>query len=59
MLRRGNDLLYRRVVELLPDGAAPVRVAAAPVLGAVLAALDDAGAGSDAKSRVREELGDG
>jgi N-acetylglucosamine kinase-like BadF-type ATPase len=59
MLQGGDSLLYRRAVELLPHGASPIRLAAPPVLGAVLAALDDVGAGDGAKNRVREALRDG
>jgi len=59
MLQGAEDVLYRQVVERLPAGARPIRLAAPPVLGAVLAALDDAGAGDDAKRRVRKAFGDG
>jgi N-acetylglucosamine kinase-like BadF-type ATPase len=58
MLQSGGDV-YRRVVGLLPQGASPVWLAAPPVLGAVLAALDDVGAADGAKDRVREALRDG
>jgi N-acetylglucosamine kinase-like BadF-type ATPase len=59
MLQGGEDELYRRLLALLPDGATPIRLAAPPVLGAVLAALDDTGAGAAAKQRVREALRNG
>lgn len=58
MLLGRDDQLYRRVVELLPRGASPIRLAAPPVLGAVLAALDDVGADEGAKNRVRDALSD-
>lgn len=59
MLQNGSDALLEQVVRLLPTGATPVRLEGPPVLGAVLAALDDAGAGEGAKRRVREALCNG
>jgi N-acetylglucosamine kinase-like BadF-type ATPase len=56
MLRGQPGLLHERVLELLPDGVVPVTFTAPPVLGAGLAALDDAGAGESARSRLRMEL---
>ena len=56
MLQGADDRFYRRVVEVLPAGARPVRLTAPPVLGAVLAALEDAEADVGAKNRVREAL---
>lgn len=47
---------HERVLERLPAGAQPVVLDAPPVLGAILAALDLAGANEAAKARVREEL---
>jgi N-acetylglucosamine kinase-like BadF-type ATPase len=58
MLREGG-LLVERVRALLPPGAVPVVLTEPPVTGAVLAALDAAGASRAAKQRVREELRDG
>jgi N-acetylglucosamine kinase-like BadF-type ATPase len=52
-----RPLLAELVAARLPSGVRPVALAAPPVLGAVLAALDGAGASDAAKSRVREELG--
>jgi hypothetical protein len=48
--------LVDRVTALLPEGAAPIVLEEPPVTGAVLTALDAAGAGEGAKRRVREEL---
>ncbi len=59
MLQEGDERLFHRVTELLPAGARPMRLNVPPVLGAVLAALDDAGAGIAAKRRFREALADG
>jgi N-acetylglucosamine kinase-like BadF-type ATPase len=55
MLRDGG-LLVDRVRALLPDGVDVVVLTEPPVTGAVLAALDAAGADERAKHRVREEL---
>jgi N-acetylglucosamine kinase-like BadF-type ATPase len=53
---RGEPVLVERVRALLPAGAAPVVLTEPPVAGAVLAALDAAGASPAAKQRVREGL---
>ena len=53
---RERPLLAELVRERLPEGCRAVVLEAPPVLGAVLAALDVAGAGDDAKRRVRTEL---
>jgi N-acetylglucosamine kinase-like BadF-type ATPase len=53
---RGEPVLAERVRALLPAGAAPIVLTESPVTGAVLAALDVAGASPAAKQRVREEL---
>jgi N-acetylglucosamine kinase-like BadF-type ATPase len=55
MLRDGG-LLVDRVRALLPRGATVVVLSAPPVTGAILAALDAAGAAEAAKARAREEL---
>jgi len=55
MLRGG--LLVDLVAARLPDGARPVVYAGSPIAGAVLAALDLAGASAEAKARIREALG--
>ncbi|HWJ32862.1 MAG TPA: BadF/BadG/BcrA/BcrD ATPase family protein [Gaiellaceae bacterium] len=52
----GEPVLVDRVRTLLPEDAVPVVLTAPPVTGAVLAALDAAGASSAAKQRVRQEL---
>ncbi|HZQ81502.1 MAG TPA: BadF/BadG/BcrA/BcrD ATPase family protein [Gaiellaceae bacterium] len=55
-----QDAERRSLAELvtarLREGCRPVVLDAPPVLGAVLAALDEAGAGDEAKRRVREAL---
>jgi N-acetylglucosamine kinase-like BadF-type ATPase len=56
MLATGDGLLHELVVAGLPVGARAVVPDAAPVAGAVLAALDAVGATEGAKRRVREEL---
>jgi N-acetylglucosamine kinase-like BadF-type ATPase len=56
MLRGEPGPLHARVSERLPDGVTPVILAALPVLGAGLAALDDAGSGESARNRLRGEL---
>lgn len=53
---RGEPVLVDRVRSLLPVDAVPVVLTEPPVTGAVLAALDAAGASSAAKQRVRQEL---
>jgi hypothetical protein len=53
---RGGGLLVDRVRALLPPGVAAVVLEVPPVTGAVLAALDAAGASDAAKRRAREEL---
>jgi N-acetylglucosamine kinase-like BadF-type ATPase len=55
---RGEPVLFERVRALLPAGAVPVVLKESPVCGAVLTALDAAGASSGAKQRLREELHD-
>jgi N-acetylglucosamine kinase-like BadF-type ATPase len=55
MLQSGGPLV-ERVAALLPEGARPVVLVDAPVVGAALAALDAAGAPDDAKRRLREQL---
>ena len=59
MLNRGEGLLWDEVVARLPARARPVAVADPPVLGAVLAALDDAGATAVAKASLRASFHDG
>lgn len=54
MLQGG--FLVELVAARLPAGARPLVVAEPPVLGAALAALDEAGATTEAKARLREEL---
>jgi N-acetylglucosamine kinase-like BadF-type ATPase len=56
MLRHGEGLFHRLVLEQLPGGANPVVANVPPVLGAALAALDAAGAAWKAKDRLRSEL---
>jgi N-acetylglucosamine kinase-like BadF-type ATPase len=56
MLRDGAGPLHERVMAFLPPEARPVVLTASPVVGAALAALDAAGAGDDAKARLRREL---
>jgi N-acetylglucosamine kinase-like BadF-type ATPase len=56
MFQTEPGLFHERVLERLPAGAQPVVLDAPPVLGAVLAALDLAGADDAAKARVRREL---
>jgi N-acetylglucosamine kinase-like BadF-type ATPase len=56
MLQSGTGRLHDAVLERLPAGARPVVPADRPVLGAALAALDDAEAGESAKDRLRQEL---
>lgn len=56
MLRPGDGPLHDRVLARLPAGVRPIVPSAPPVLGAVLAALDDAGAGEAAKERLRDAL---
>jgi N-acetylglucosamine kinase-like BadF-type ATPase len=51
-----GDRLVDLVTTRLPDRARPVVFTGSPIVGAVLAALDLAGATADAKLRVREEL---
>lgn len=62
MLRRGEGFLYEQVVarlqRLVPD-ARPVVAREPPVLGAVLAALDAAGARPEAEARLRAAFRDG
>lgn len=58
MFQDPAEVLYRRAIELMPPGARPIRLTAPPVMGAVLAALEDAGAGDGAKRRVREAFAD-
>jgi N-acetylglucosamine kinase-like BadF-type ATPase len=57
MLRRG--LLVDEVAARLPRGARPVAVSDPPVLGAALAALDEAGAPPEAGERLRALFRDG
>ncbi|MGZ4354672.1 MAG: ATPase, partial [Gaiellaceae bacterium] len=54
MLQGG--FLVDLVAARLPEGARPVVVTDPPVLGAALAALDEAGAPAEAKTRLRAEL---
>jgi N-acetylglucosamine kinase-like BadF-type ATPase len=54
MFQGAADVLYERAITLMPPGARPMRLTAPPVLGAVLAALEDAGAEEAARRRVRE-----
>ena len=56
MLQRGEGLLHELVQERLPPGTSPVVLRESPVLGAALAALDAAGASTEAKERLRREL---
>ena len=56
MLESGEGLLYETVLARLPDGTRAIAVPDPPVLGAGLAALDEAGATDDAKARLRGEL---
>lgn len=56
MLEKGTGALHDAVLARLPRGARAVVLRDPPVLGAALAALDDAGATESAKRRVREEL---
>ena len=56
MLQGGAGRLHDAVLERLPPGARPIVLDDRPVLGAALAALDDAGAGTRAKDRLRQEL---
>jgi N-acetylglucosamine kinase-like BadF-type ATPase len=54
-----RGFLYDLVVARLPEGARPVTPALPPVAGAVLAALDAAGAPPAAAERVRAAFADG
>jgi N-acetylglucosamine kinase-like BadF-type ATPase len=56
MLTAGRGALHERVLERLPDGAAPRVLTAPPVLGAALTALDAADASAEAKERLRGAL---
>jgi N-acetylglucosamine kinase-like BadF-type ATPase len=56
MFSGGGGVLYDLVVERLPEQARPIVLREPPVLGAALAALDEAGATDDAKERLRREL---
>jgi hypothetical protein len=56
MLHGGKGLLYETVAERLPAALRAVPVVDQPVVGAVLAALDEARATDAAKARLREEL---
>jgi N-acetylglucosamine kinase-like BadF-type ATPase len=56
MLAAGAGPLHDAVLSSLPPDARPVVLRDPPVLGAALAALDDAGAADDAKRRLREAL---
>ena len=59
MLAGGEGLLHDLVVRGLPERARPVVPALPPVTGAVLAALDAAGARQEAHERVRAAFGAG
>jgi N-acetylglucosamine kinase-like BadF-type ATPase len=56
MLAAGGGPLHERVLGRLPAGATPRVLAAPPVLGAALAALDAANASAEAKERLRGAL---
>jgi N-acetylglucosamine kinase-like BadF-type ATPase len=56
MLAPAAGILHDRVIARLPGGARPVVLRDAPVVGAALAALAAAGAGPDAKRRLRAAL---
>lgn len=53
---RGGGFLVERVLLRLPRNARPVVVAEPPVVGAALAALDEAGASPEAEARLREAV---
>jgi N-acetylglucosamine kinase-like BadF-type ATPase len=56
MLASGDGPLHAAVLAELPRGARAIVLRDPPVLGAALAALDDAGADEAAKSRLREAV---
>jgi N-acetylglucosamine kinase-like BadF-type ATPase len=56
IMRAADDKLLQRIAGGLGPGLTLRRTAAPPVVGAVLLALDEVGAGQDAQGRAREQL---